>query len=167
MYKPSTIWQLSDPSLRAGYEAMGSPVGADSLVMRLENQSKESLTESVGRLIGQSFCIALSEELQLRGFTAQRIAMRVVSSTERLRRNCSRTRVELDVIVSVPKMSQNDFIDTMRTTKEKSAVRAGANVKIILKAELETDSSDRASVRTVRSMTPDRPRAFPPGRSQL
>jgi hypothetical protein len=138
LYKPTAILQLSDQSLRMVSTAVGLPLVDDSMVMRLENQSNGHLTESIGRLVGQSFCVALSEELQRRGFTARSIAMRTVTRTERPDCKGTRARVELDVVANVPRMTQNEFIDAMQAAKGKSALAVPATAKVILNAGLET-----------------------------
>jgi len=136
MYKPA-IWQFSNSAVRTTYDAMVSPLDADLLAMRSQNRSKLGSAGAIVNMIGQCFWIALSEELHLRGFTAERIAIQTTTAIEQLSRDQSRTRVELDVIAQVPNATQNQLIDVLSIAKRRCATLAGRDVKILLKAELK------------------------------
>jgi hypothetical protein len=137
MYKPN-IWQFSNSAVRTTYEAMVSPVDADLLAVRSQNLSKLDSADPILNTIGQRFWMALSEELHLRGFAAERIAIQATTATEQLPGTGSRTRVELDVVAQIPKATQSQLIDVLSRAKGKCANLAGPQVKIVLKAELKT-----------------------------
>jgi hypothetical protein len=137
MFK-SAIWKFSNPSVRSTYEAMLSPRNADSLLLSSQEQSGDGLTEPVAKLVGQRFSIAFGEELHRRDLVAERMAMRTFICTEKLDSGRSRTRVELDVIIDVPRATQNELIDALGVAKRKCSAWAGPHIKILLKAELKT-----------------------------
>jgi hypothetical protein len=134
MYKP-TIWQFTGSAVRANYDSMLPPTNPDWLVVRLQDRSNSSWG-SAG-IIGEYFSIALHEELEARGLAAERVAMRTLTRTERLRSGVSRARVELDVIVEIPKGNPNQLIDALSTAKQRCLNASGATVKVVMKAELK------------------------------
>jgi hypothetical protein len=141
MYKPA-VWQFTDSAVRSSYDSMPSPIGPDWLVMRSQDRSNSgSKGRAVARVIGECFSISLCEELESRDLPVQRIAIRTVTSTERFRGGNGRTRVELDVIVDVPKATPNQLIDALCAAKRRSVNVNGATVKILMKAELKTSRS--------------------------
>jgi len=139
MYKP-TIWQFSDLSVRMVNEA-SSPFSADSIVMRSQHLPTDGFTEPISKLIGQRFSIGLSEELHLRGLVANDIAMRAVIAPEEPHLGRSRTRVELVVILQVPRATQNDLIDALVAAKRRCSMSVGPDIKILLRAELKMSES--------------------------
>jgi len=145
MFK-SAIWKFSNPSMRSTYEAMLSPRNADSLVLSSQEQSGDGLAEPIAKLVGQCFSIAFGEELHVRGLIAERMAMRTFIGTEKLDSGRSRTRVELDVIIDVPRATQNELIDALGAAKRKCSAWAGPDIKILLKAELKTGRPELRSL---------------------
>jgi hypothetical protein len=134
----SSIWKFSNPPVRSTYEAMLSPRNGDSLVMSSQNQTGNGSTDPIAKSVGQSFSIAFSEELQRKGLIAERVAMRTFIGTEELRSGRSRTRAEIDVIIEVPRATQNELIDALATAKRRCSAWVGPDIKILLKAELKT-----------------------------
>jgi len=115
---------------------MVSPFDADLLAMRSQNRRLDS-ADPILNTIGQRFWMAISEELQLRGFAAERMAIQATTATEQLPGTESRTRVELDVVAQIPNATQSQLIDVLSRAKQKCANFAGPRVKIVLKAELK------------------------------
>ena len=134
----SSIWKFGNPSVRSTYEAMLSPRNADSLVMSLQDQNGNGSTDPIAKSIGQYLAIAFSEELQRRGLIAERVAMRTFIGAEELGSGRSRTRVEVDVIIEVPRATQNELIDALAAAKRRCWAWAGPDIKILLRAELKT-----------------------------
>src|SRR5438045_7470897 len=97
--------------------------------------SNNPSTEPTTKLIGQGFSMALCEELNSRGFAAEQVAMQTVIASEKLPGGRNRIRLELDVIVRVPKATANELIDAVRAAKGRCATLMGRNVKILLKAD--------------------------------
>lgn len=136
----SSIWKFSNAPVRSTYEAMVSPRDAISHVMSAQNQSGNGSTEPVAKLIAECFSIAFSEELEVRGLVAERMAMQTFIGTERLGNGRSRTRVEIDVITEVSRATQNQLIDALASAKRRCSARVGSDIKILLKAELKTNN---------------------------
>lgn len=136
MYKPN-IWQFSNSAVRTTYEAIVLPFDADLLAMRSQNRSRLDSADPILNTIGQRFWMALSEELQLRGFAADRMAIQATTASEQLPGTGRRTRVELDVVAQIPNATQSQLIDVLTRAKQKCASLAGPRVKIVLKAELK------------------------------
>jgi hypothetical protein len=136
MYK-SAIWKFSNPPVQSTYEAMLSPRNAASFVMQSQDQSENGFTDPIAKLIAQSFSIAFSHELQVRGLIAERLAIRTIIGSEGMSDGRSRTRVELDVIAEVPRATQNELIDAVHAAKRKCSHLVGPDIKILLKAELK------------------------------
>ena len=134
----SSIWKFSNPPVRSTYEAMLSPRNGDSLVLSSRDQNGNGSTDPIAKSIGQSFSIAFAGELERRGLIAARVAMQTFIGTEKLGSGRSRTRVEIDVIIEVPRATQNELIEALAVAKHRCSVSVGPDTKILLKAELKT-----------------------------
>jgi len=153
MYK-SAIWQFSNPPMKTTYEAMLSRTDADSFVIRSQDRSDNHSTEPTAKLIGQGFSMALCEEIHSRGFAAEQVAMQTVIASEKLPGGRNRIRLELDVIVRVPKATANELIDAVRAAKRRCATIMGRNIKILLKAELKMSKLENRSFVSPDSLSP-------------
>ena len=116
---------------------------ADSLLMSSQTQNGNASADPIAKSIGQNFWVNFSEELRRRGLIAGRVAMRTFICAEELRNGRNRTRVEIDVIIEVPRASQNELIDALTATKRRCSVWVGPDIKILLKAELKTEQAPR------------------------
>ena len=98
--------------------------------------------------------MALCEELNSRGFAAEQVAMQTVIASEKLPGGRNRIRLELDVIVRVPKATANELIDAVRAAKGRCATLMGRNIKILLKAELKMSKLENRSFVSPDSLSP-------------
>ena len=139
----SLIWKFSNPLSRSTCDAMLASRDADSLLMSSQIQNGNTSADPIAKPIGQKFWASFSEELHRRGLIADRVAMRTFICAEELRNGRNRTRVEIDVIIEVPRASQNELIDALTATKRRCSVWVGPDIKILLKAELKTEQALR------------------------
>ena len=112
---------------------------ADSLLLSSQTQIGNASADPIAKSIGQNFWVNFSEELHRRGLIADRVATRTFICPEEPRNGRHRTRVELDVIIEVPRASQNELIEALIFAKRRCSLWFGPNIKIFLKAELKTE----------------------------
>ena len=92
--------------------------------------------------------MTLAHELAGAGFTPQRIATTVTVTLEPLPAGWTIAGVQLDVLASVPRLKQNDFIRAAVSTKTRCTISRLLNTNLYMSAKLE--NSGRRGLGTAR-----------------
>ena len=93
--------------------------------------------ELIAASLGGCFSMALSNELGLAGFRAERIATTATATLEELAAGWTLTRIQLDVRARVPRASQGHFIDAALAAKAKCPMARLINANISMNACLD------------------------------
>jgi osmotically inducible protein OsmC len=93
--------------------------------------------ELIAASLSGCFSMALSNELGLAGFHAERIETTAVATLEELKLGWTLTRIQLDVRARVPKATQNDFIDAALTAKTQCPVARLLKTNVCMTATLD------------------------------
>ncbi len=94
--------------------------------------------ELIAASLGGCFSMALSHELGLSGFHAQRIDTTAVATLEELQAGWTMTRIQLDVRAKVPGATQIHFIDAALAAKTQCPIARLLKANISMTATLDS-----------------------------
>lgn len=104
---------------------------------RFESGIGTNPDELIAASLAGCFSMALSNELVLAGFRPQRIETTAAATLEELPVGWTLTRIQLDVRATVPKATQNAFIDAALRAKTLCPVARLLNTNICMTATLD------------------------------
>lgn len=115
----------------------GAFEGSYSFGSRFEDGAGTNPEELIGAALAGCFSMALSGNLGRAGQSPERISTRARVHVERVEKGFAITRIELECEAKVPGMSEGDFQEVARTSKETCPVsKALAGTEISLDAKL-------------------------------
>lgn len=137
--KASAVWK---GSLREGNGTISTESGAlDSIQYSFRTRFAYGMgtnpDELIAASLGGCFSMALSHELGLSGFHAQRIDTTAVATLEELQGGWTMTRIQLDVRAKVPGATQIHFIDAALAAKTQCPIARLLNANISMTATLD------------------------------
>jgi osmotically inducible protein OsmC len=136
--KASAVW---NGTLRGGKGSMSTESGVltdtqYSFQTRFAKGIGTNPDELIAASLGGCFSMALSNELGLSGFQAERIETSAVATLEELGAGWTVTRIQLDVRAKVPNATQNNFIDAALAAKTRCPMARLLNTNISMTATL-------------------------------
>jgi osmotically inducible protein OsmC len=138
--RASAIWK---GSLREGNGTISTESGALQRIQysfrtRFEYGMGTNPDELIAASLGGCFSMALSHELGLSGFHAQRIDTTAVAMLEELQAGWTMTRIQLDVRAKVPGATQIHFIDAALAAKTQCPIARLLKANISMTATLDS-----------------------------
>jgi len=138
--KASAIWK---GSLGEGSGTISTESGVlDRIQYSFRTRFKSGIgtnpDELIAASLGGCFSMALSNELGLSGFRAQRIDTTAVATLEELQAGWTMTRIQLDVRAKVPGVTQSHFIDAALAAKTQCPIARLLNTNISMTATLDS-----------------------------
>jgi lipoyl-dependent peroxiredoxin len=106
---------------------------------RFGNGSKQRGTnppELIAAAHAGSFAMTLANELDVAGYSPRQIDTTATVTMEHLAAVWTMTQIHLDVIATVPKVAQCDFVDAALRAKANCPISRSLNANISMRAEL-------------------------------
>ena len=113
-----------------------------ALSTRLKRDSDTDPGELIAATHASSFALALSNELGLRAFATGEIVTTATVTVEHLAADWAVRKIHLDVVATLPKMTQDKFIEVAVRAKTNCLVSKLVRANVSMTAKLER-SSDR------------------------
>jgi lipoyl-dependent peroxiredoxin len=108
------------------------------------NQSKRRGTnpqELIAAAHASSFSLTLADELGAAGYSPRQIDTTATVSMEDIAAGWTMTQIHLDVIATVPKVAQCDFVDAALRARANCPISRSLNANISMRARLSADGT--------------------------